>query len=70
MNIRLIDDIRHIHTFYSFWAFVAIFGFSTLEAAAPLLQAWVPVWVYPPVLGLLAIAGALVRCIKQDPPHA
>jgi hypothetical protein len=68
MKIQLIDDWKQVHTFYSFWAFVAIFACSTLEAAAPLLQPWVPVWVYPPALGFLAIAGALVRCIKQKTP--
>jgi hypothetical protein len=68
MKVQLIDDVREIHTFYSFWAFVAIFACSTLEAAAPLLQPYVPVWVYPPVLGLLAIVGVLVRCIKQKTP--
>jgi hypothetical protein len=68
MKIRLIDDVHQVLTFYSFWAFVAIFSCATLEAAAPLLQPWVPVWVYPPVLGVLAVVGALVRCIKQKPP--
>lgn len=67
MKVQLIDDVRAIHTFYSFWAFVAIFACATLEAAAPLLQPYVPVWVYPPVLGVLAIVGVLVRCLKQEP---
>jgi len=68
--MRAIVDIKQLHKKYSVWALALIFVVSTADAAAPLLQPWVPAYVYPLVIGLLAVIGVIVRGIRQGPPDA
>lgn len=70
MKMRLADDIRSLHKKYSVWAFVAIFVVTAAEAAEPLYQPWVPAYVFPLIVGALAVIGVIARGIKQGPSDA
>lgn len=63
--MRLIDDWRRLHRKYSVWAFVAIFVTTAVEAAEPLYAPWVPAYVFPLLVGALAVTGVVVRGISQ-----
>lgn len=70
MKMRLVGDIRELHKKYSVWTLSAIFLVSGAEAAAPLFQPWIPVYVFPLIVGALAVIGVIVRGIKQGAPDA
>lgn len=65
--MRLIDSWRKLHRMYSVWTFAAIFVTTAVEAAEPLYQPWVPAYVFPLLVGALAVLGIIVRSISQDP---
>ena len=64
--MKLIEDINQLHKKYSVWVFGAIFVVSALEAAEPLYQPFIPIWVFPLVVGVLTLLGIVVRGIAQD----
>lgn len=69
MKIPLIDDVHRLFRFYSVWVLLAILLVSIGEA---LLAFYIPTDAPHAIAsgiatGVLAIAGILLRTIKQEP---